>query len=128
MITYPVSTSCDGGLNEAWLPALLTNGYDALIVEFNGGTYCGYQGGLSRSLISVDNCPSNFNAEQWWFRQPQNTPAPCASGWNYIVPAYDYSLDFNVAGGNGSRRNIILWSQSGCPGNGIWYFKFLTSG
>jgi hypothetical protein len=128
LITYPVSTSCDGGLNEAFSPALLTNGYDALVVEYNGGTYCAHQGGLSGSLISVANCPSNFNDEEWWYRQPQNTPAPCASGWHYIVPAYDYSLDFNVAGGNGARRNIILYSHNGCPPNGIWYFKFLTSG
>jgi hypothetical protein len=127
LITYPVSTSCDGGLNEAFSPALLTNGYDALIVEYNGGTYCAYQGGLSGSIISVVSCPRSFT-EEWWFRQPQNTPAPCASGWHYIVPAYDFSLDFNVAGGNGTGRNIILYSQNGCPGNGIWYFKFLTSG
>lgn len=62
---------------------------------------------MSGSIISVVSCPRSFT-EEWWFRQPKNTPAPCASGWNYIVPAYDFSLDFNVAGGNGTGRNIIL--------------------
>jgi len=129
LITYPWDPgACGGGRNEIWDPVLLNNGYVGLAALLPGTQFaCAYYNGTGNGTqVLVSSCDGYHYPANYQWRQPGNTPS-CYSGWNYIVPAQNYGQTLNVAGGLGSGRNIILWSQSGCPTNDVWYFQPTSS-
>jgi hypothetical protein len=111
-----VGQGCDKGANQVWEVAELGNGYDAIIANYGGNEMCmNVKGGIYIQGTEMLAWPCNTvvtTNEQ--FRRPENTHYPSMSGWYYIVPAGNYGLALNVAGGSGEGRNIILWSKCSC--------------
>lgn len=125
VITYaPGSGSCgNGGNNETWYIYELNDGYDEIAADYGGNLMCAnVQGSSYQDGTDILAWPCNTTVttnEQW--RRPENTPDPYQSAWYFIVPAADFSLTWNVAGGLGSGHQVVLWSQCNCD-NDAWTF------
>ena len=101
-----------GGTNQQWALCQLSDGYDEIVSDYNGNLMC----------LNVDNAsytsgthllawPCNTvvaGNEQW--RRPENTPDTNYSGFFYLVPAGDWNLCANVAGGLGIGHQLVLYS------------------
>lgn len=128
-ITWSWPSACGGGgSNEIWIVDELNDGYDTFNAYYNGHFECLNTAGFSGAGLYVFNCDNQILNNQpfdstYQFRRPDNTPS-CYSGWDYFVPSGNYGLTLNVAGGLGKGRNIIDYSQSGCPTNDVWYFQY----
>lgn len=123
LIMWTVGDNCSSGSNEVWEPALLSNGYDIIRADYDGYYECQTQEGADHDPVNVLICPAqNFPASEQ-FREPGRTPAPCASGWYYIVPSSAQSLTENAQAGPASGHHVVLYPQSGCPINDLWYFQ-----
>ena len=129
VITYPPGGgSCgNGGNNEFWYVVKLGDGYDAFELAYGGNVMCAnVQGSSYQNGTDILSWPCNNTVtpnEQW--RRPENTPDPYISNHYYIVPAQDWGLTWNVAGGLGSGRQIILYSQCNCD-NDAWSFSSIN--
>lgn len=97
--------------NEIWRVCQLTNGYDAIMADYNGNLMClnvkgaVYQAGTP---LLAWPCNNTVTANEQ-FREPQNTLDPYYSLGYYIVPAGNYNLCLNVQGGVGAGHAVILW-------------------
>jgi hypothetical protein len=130
ILAYQYST-CDGGANEVWDFAELSNGYDEIVAYYSGHLVCAMVNGdnvASGTHLSGSNCDSRSipPSEQW--RRPENTPdnyfsgdcasPPCAY---FIVPSQNWSLTWNIQGGGDTSGNIVLYGQ-GSAFNDAWWF------
>jgi hypothetical protein len=104
--------SSNGGTNQQWALCELTNGYDEIVSDYNGNMMClnvedsSYTSG-AHLLAWPCNTVVTGN-EQW--RRPENTPDGSFSGYDYLVPAGNYSLCVNVKGGLGNGNLMILYA------------------
>lgn len=119
LITYPVSSACEGGANEIWELAALSSGYRALIAYYDGTVVCMTAGPESGDRAGAQPC-TNPVQSYMEFRRPVVSES-CYSGWYYIVPAANYGLTLNVRGGLGAKREIISYPIS-CADNSVWYY------
>jgi hypothetical protein len=124
IIVYSGGSNCNTGVDNIWDPVLLANGYVLLRANYNNNYECAIQNGTNSAPTSVYPCneTSGFPVS-YEYRQPNNTPAPCNSSFNYIVPSTNYGLSFNVKGGFGNRNPVVDYSQNGCPSNDLWLFE-----
>ena len=119
LITFPVSSGCEGGRNEIWEIVPLSTGYRALIAYYKGYAVCMIAGAESGQNAGGQPC-TNPVASYMEFRRPVVSES-CASGWYYIIPADNYNVSLNVRGGLGESKNIISYAK-GCYDNSIWYY------
>lgn len=102
----------NGGANQQWAWCQLSNGYDEIVSVYNGQMMClNVSNGSYTSGTHILAWPCNTvvtGNEQW--RRPENTPDPNFSGFSYLVPAGNYNLCVNVAGGLGSGHDMILFA------------------
>jgi Ricin-type beta-trefoil lectin domain-like len=102
----------NGGTNQQWALCELSDGYDEIVSDYNGNMMClnvedaSYTSG-EHLLAWPCNTVVSGN-EQW--RRPENTPDTNYSGFDYLVPAGNYSLCANVSGGLGTGHLLILYA------------------
>jgi ricin-type beta-trefoil lectin protein len=111
----------NGGANQQWAWCQLSNGYDEIVSVYNGQMMClNVSGGNFTSGTHLVAWPCNTvvtGNEQW--RRPENTPDPNFSGFSYLVPAGNFNLCVNVAGGFGSGHLMILFACNAQPNEGF---------
>jgi hypothetical protein len=103
----------NGGANQHWAECELSNGYDEIVSDYNGNLMClNVEDGdyVSGEHLLAYPCDTSVTGNEQW-RRPENTPVG-DTGYNYLVPAGDYNLCVNVAGGLGSGRLMILYACS----------------
>lgn len=120
LITYPVSSGCEGGANEIWELVEVTTGYRALIADYKGTLVCMIAGPESGQNAGATPCTKPLQGDME-FRRPVVSES-CFSGFYYIIPANNYNLTLNVKGGLGQGRNIISYSKA-CTANSVWFYQ-----
>jgi hypothetical protein len=101
----------NGGTNQQWAECELGDGYDEIVSDYDGNLMClnvedaDYVSG--EDLLAYQCNTSVSGNEQW--RRPENTPDG-DTGYDYLVPAGDYNLCVNVAGGLGVGHLMILYA------------------
>lgn len=124
LIVYPVTAGCGNYAQELWDFTELQNGYDQIVAYYGGHFMCANVQGYNYSSgvqVIAYNCDQVVTSNEW-FRRPENTPDPYASGWSYIVPYGNYSLTLNVWGGLGQGHAVKLYGQCNCR-NDAWFFQ-----
>jgi hypothetical protein len=120
LITYPVSSGCEGGANEIWELVEVTTGYRALTANYKGTLVCMIAGPESKQNAGAQPCTKPLQADME-FRRPVVSES-CYSGFYYIIPATNYNLTLNVKGGLGQGRNINSYPQA-CTTNSVWFYE-----
>jgi hypothetical protein len=104
--------SSNGGSNQQWALCKLPDGYDEIVSDYNGNLMClNVQNAsyVSGEPLLAWQCDTSVAVNEQW-RRPENTPDGNYSGFDYLVPAGDYNLCANVAGGFGIGHKFILYS------------------
>jgi hypothetical protein len=83
LITYPVSSGCEGGANEIWELVEVTTGYRALIADYKGTLVCMIAGPESGQNAGATPCTKPLQGDME-FRRPVVSES-CFSGFYYII-------------------------------------------
>jgi hypothetical protein len=103
------------GANQQWAVCELSDGYDAIVADYNGELMCLRSSSYKlRALLVATGCGFTVTTNEQW-RRPENTQV--GDGYSHLIPAYENEvfpissrMCANVQHGIGAGHDLILYT------------------